>query len=89
MLFLHATIASHTDDSNAAYQGRVCGNRFSFTGGLTYSYDESGTFVLNTDGSASKTSTYTDIGTTGICSGTCTNILERLKSKRQVTRDVQ
>ena len=72
------TIATYTDDANAAYQGRVCGSRFSFTGGLTDSYDESGTFVLNTDGSASKTSTYIDIDNTSICSGTCTDILERL-----------
>jgi len=72
------TIATYTDDGNAAYEGRVCGNRFSFTGGLTDSYDESGTFVLNADGSASKTSTYIDIGTTSICSGTCTDILERI-----------
>ena len=72
------TIASYTDDANATYEGRVCGNRFSFTGGLTDSYDESGTFVLNADGSASKTSTYIDIGTTVICSGTCTDILERI-----------
>ena len=72
------TIASYTDDANAAYEGRVCGNRFSFTGGLTDSYDESGTFVLNADGSASKTSTYIDISPIMICSGTCTDILERI-----------
>lgn len=72
------TIATYTDDSNAAYEGRVCGNRFSFVGGLTDTYDESGTFVLNADGSASKTSTYIDIGTTTICSGTCTDTLNRL-----------
>jgi hypothetical protein len=72
------TYATYTDDANAVYEGRVCGNRFSFTGGLTDSYDESGTFVLNADGSASKTSTYISIGTTSICSGTCTDILERL-----------
>ena len=71
------SIASYTDDDGASYQGRVCGNRFSFRGGVTDSYDESGTFVLNADGSASKTSTYITIGTT-ICSGTCTDTLNRI-----------
>jgi hypothetical protein len=71
-------IASYTDDSGASYQGRVCGNRFSFRGGVTESYDESGTFILNADGSASKTSTYISIGASTICSGTCTDTLDRI-----------
>lgn len=73
------SIASYTD-SEASYEGRVCGNRFSYSGGVTSVYDESGTFILNADGSASKTSTYlsiTDGDTDTICSGTCSDTLVR------------
>jgi len=69
------TIASYTD-SEASYQGRVCGNRFSYSGGVPSSYDESGTFVLNPDGSASKFSTFLSIIDAN-CSGTCSDSLSR------------
>ena len=74
------SIASYTD-VEASYQGRVCGNRFSYSGGVLSEYDESGTFVLNADGTASKTSTYLSIGEGAVCSGTCTDTLERLLEK--------
>lgn len=70
------SIASYTD-SEASYKGRVCGSRFSYSGGVESVYDESGTFVLNADGSASKTSTYLSIGEGSVCSGTCTDTLYR------------
>lgn len=57
----------------ARYQGRVCGSRFSFEGGETNSYDESGTFELLGDNTARKTSTYND----GFCVGRCTDELTR------------
>jgi len=55
-------------DGEAEYNGPVCGNHFEYSGGTDF-YDESGTFVLNNDGSASKTSHYQDIY--GSCSGDC------------------
>ncbi|MCU7843743.1 MAG: hypothetical protein KZQ93_07865 [Candidatus Thiodiazotropha sp. (ex Monitilora ramsayi)] len=67
--------ASYTDDSGASYQGSVCGNKFSYTGGVPGNYDESGTFILDSPGSASKTSTFRDIS--GFCSGTCTDVLTK------------
>jgi len=72
------SIATYTDDGGASYEGRVCGNRFSYSGGLTSEYDESGTFTLNPDGSASKSSTYIDVGEGAFCTGTCTDELSQL-----------
>lgn len=68
------SIASYSD-GYANYQGSVCGKRFSFTGG-TPEYNESGTFVLNPDGSASKTSTYRSVPP-GTSRGTCSDVLAR------------
>jgi hypothetical protein len=70
--------ASYTDDGGAFYEGRVCGNRFSYQGGVPLSYDESGTFIVNSDGSASKSSSYKDIGPSPVCSAKCTDSLTRL-----------
>lgn len=55
-------------DGFADYKGHVCGNRFEYSGG-TDEYEESGTFILNNDGSASKTSYYEDLY--GSCHGEC------------------
>ena len=66
--------ATYTDGT-ANYQGSVCGNKFSFTGGVPGNYDESGTFTLDGPGSATKTSTFRDIS--GFCSGTCTDALTK------------
>lgn len=71
------SIATYTDNSGASYEGRVCGSRFSYSGGVTSDYDESGTFVLNPDGSASKTSQFIDL-TTGFCTGSCSDELTRM-----------
>ncbi len=79
-----SSIATYTDDSGAAYQGTVCGNRFSFKGGIASSFEESGTFVLNADGTASKASTYKDTPP-GICTGTCTDALVRVGDGAVVT----
>jgi hypothetical protein len=70
--------ASYSDDGGAMYEGRVCGNRFSFQGGVSSSYTESGTFILNGDGSASKSSSFKDIGPSPLCSAKCTDSLSRL-----------
>ncbi len=57
-------------DGLAKYNGPVCGNRFEYSGGGP-GYTESGTFVLNQDGTASKTSHYEDDD--GGCSGDCSD----------------
>lgn len=79
-----SSIATYTDESGASYQGTVCGNRFSFKGGIASSFEESGTFVLNADGTASKTSTYKETPP-GICTGTCLDALVRVGDGAVVT----
>lgn len=65
------------EDSEAFYEGTVCGNRFSYSGGGS-GYDESGTFVMDPGGTtANKTSTYRD-HPPGVCSGQCTDTLARV-----------
>lgn len=61
--------ASYTD-GYASYEGTVCGNTFKFSGGGP-GYTERGTFTLNDDGTASKTSSYQE--TDNSCSGTCSD----------------
>jgi hypothetical protein len=64
------------EDGVAFYEGTVCGNRFSFSGGSTNS-SESGTFVMDPGGTtATKTSTYRNYD--GPCSGTCYDELTRV-----------
>jgi hypothetical protein len=62
--------ATYIDDGAGSYEGTVCGNVFEFSGGGP-GYTESGTFTLNSNGSASKTSSYQDTGSS--CSGTCSD----------------
>lgn len=70
--------ASYADDGGANYEGTVCGNSFSFEGGLAGAYTESGTFIMDPGGqTATKTSTYTEVFP-GTCSGTCSDDLERV-----------
>jgi len=57
-------------DGQADYEGTVCGARFEFSGGAP-GYTEGGAFVLNQDGTASKTSSYES--TIDSCSGTCSD----------------
>jgi hypothetical protein len=66
--------ASYTDGF-ASFEGTVCGNTYTFNGGGE-GYTESGTLVLNTDGSATKYVTWQD--TLGLCGGECTDQLERV-----------
>lgn len=61
--------ATYTD-FEADYEGIVCGNSFEYTG-TGPGYTESGTFVLNADGTSSKTSTYTNTGDG--CQGSCSD----------------
>ena len=66
--------ATYTD-SEASYEGTVCGNTYKYSGSGP-GYTESGTFVLNSDGTGSKTSTY--VYTDGSCSGNCSDpVLQR------------
>lgn len=61
--------ATYTD-SEASYKGTVCGKVFEYSGSGP-GYTESGTFVLNNDGSGSKMSSY--VTSNGSCSGTCSD----------------
>jgi len=70
--------ASYTDESGASYTGNVCGSRFSFSGGLTGSYRESGTFVINSDNTtAFKNSTWTDLVSSCGSGNECSDELTR------------
>jgi len=70
------SIATYTD-SWANYEGTVCGNRFSFSGGSANS-SESGTFVMDPGGTtATKESTYRNYPP-GTCSGPCYDDLTRI-----------
>jgi len=63
--------ATYTDNE-ASYEGTVCGNIYKYSGAaLDNSYTERGTFTLNSNGSASKTSSYQE--TASSCSGTCSD----------------
>ncbi|MBI5664172.1 MAG: hypothetical protein HZC49_03635 [Nitrospirae bacterium] len=66
----------HYEDGSAVYNGHLCGNVFKFNGGVSGLYTESGTFVLNSDGTASKTSTWNSIPP-GVTGGNCTDALHK------------
>lgn len=68
--------ASYTDTEGGSYSGTVCGNRFTYSGGGA-GWTESGLFVLNSDGTATKTSKYSSDGR--CCTGHCDDTLERPK----------
>ena len=67
----------HYSDGHADYDGHLCGNKFKHNGGVTGSYTESGTLILNSDGSGSKTSTWNSVPP-GSSGGTCTDVLTRV-----------
>ncbi|MBU0730791.1 MAG: hypothetical protein KKE17_11000 [Proteobacteria bacterium] len=67
--------ANYTAEIGASYSGTVCGNTFKFDGGLDGYFTESGTLVLNSDGTATKHATWSDVSQ--ICSGTCVDQLSR------------
>jgi hypothetical protein len=71
--------AQYIDDGGDAYEGTVCGSVFKFnrTSPLDFS-TESGKFVLNTDGSGTKTSTWRSVSSPNTNWGTCTDNLHRL-----------
>lgn len=67
------------DDGDAFYEGNVCGNTFKYSGG-TDNYTEGGTFTLNSNGTASKTSNYES--TVDDCSGSCNDpVLTRISEQ--------
>jgi hypothetical protein len=67
------SFASYSDGTGANYEGTVCGNRFSYTGGVAGVYEESGTFILDTTtGIGSKTSSYESVDGSD-CYGTCSD----------------
>ncbi len=59
------------------YDGHFCGNTFKFKGGQQNIYTESGTFVLQGRGAATKTSTWNTIPP-GFEGGYCTDSLNKL-----------
>lgn len=73
-------VASYTDDE-ADYEGTVCGDTFSYSGGVVPQpdigidgYTESGQFVVSADGAtATKTSNWR----AGLCHGRCSDVLSR------------
>lgn len=67
----------YTDHLGAAYDGHLCGNNFKFNGGVPGSYTESGTLILNSDGTGSKTSIWNSIPP-GIMGGNCTDSLNKM-----------
>lgn len=64
-------------DEEASYEGTVCGNVFSYNGGVEgdFGYIEKGTLTLNSDGTAHKQSSFKD--NNGSCQGTCEDFLTR------------
>ncbi len=71
--------ASYTD-GEAFYEGTVCGNVFTYNGGVEgeFGYIEKGTMTLNADGSAHKVSTFKD--NSGPCQGECEDFLTRAET---------
>ncbi len=65
--------ATYTD-FEADYEGTVCGNTFKFDGGNQF-FSEYGSLVMNSDGTATKTSFW--IAADKNCSGNCTDQLHR------------
>lgn len=72
--------AQYIDDAGDTYEGTVCGSVFKFnlTSPDINFYTESGTFVLNGNGSATKTSTWRSVSNPNTHWGTCTDNLNRL-----------
>ena len=69
--------ATYSDTSGAHYAGTVCGNTFQFDiTDTSVGYSESGSLVVNPEGTATKHSRWRD--NSGTCSGTCTDNLARM-----------
>jgi hypothetical protein len=65
----------YTSSEGAVYDGHLCGNEIKYNGGGP-GFTESGTLVLNSDGTGSKTSTWNSIPP-GISGGNCSDILNK------------
>lgn len=79
-IILHVYQDGHSasyHDEEAYYEGTVCGNVFSYNGGVegVLGYIEKGTMTLNPDGTAHKQSSFSD--NNGPCRGTCEDFLTR------------
>jgi hypothetical protein len=70
--------AHYVDDGGSTYDGTVCGNVFRFSRTFPTDYEmERGRFVLNMNGSATKTSTWVSKSSPDTGWGTCTDHLRR------------
>lgn len=69
-------IAFYGDDGDGRYQGRICGDRFSYAGGGE-GYRECGELVLSAPGVGTKESDYEDLF--GPCTGHCIDQLTRME----------
>ena len=67
--------ASYTDQGGDTFEGRVCGNTFRFEY-VGEGFTETGTLTLNSDGSATKRSTWRSLEAP-YCSGNCVDQLTR------------
>jgi hypothetical protein len=70
------TEAAYTDDSGDAYAGVICGNEFTFERKDDPEEEEAGQFILQTDGTARKTSTWRQVAPPN-CGGDCVDTLQR------------
>jgi len=67
--------SAHYADSEAEYDGTVCGGVFRFNGAGP-GYTEKGTFIRQSDGTATKSSRW--VSDDFACSGTCSDTLARI-----------
>jgi hypothetical protein len=68
--------ASYTDDGGDTYVGTVCGNVFTFSRNTDFEV-EKGTFVVNKNGTAVKTSTWKSVFSPDTNWGNCTDKVKR------------
>jgi hypothetical protein len=63
--------ATYSDDGGANYIGFVCGNKFTFNGGIPFDYKEDGVFTLTSPTQGSKSSDWE--GFNYLCGGSCSD----------------
>jgi len=68
----------HYEDSEAKYDGHLCGNKYKFKGGAEGFYTESGTLTFSSSTSATKSSMYIYDYEGASGGGTCSDTLEKL-----------
>lgn len=66
----------YDDDGGGSFDGHLCGNTFKFKGGISGSFEESGSFVFNGD-TAVKTSRWSSIFNSTV-GGSCNDDLHRI-----------